>query len=163
MNNKQNRTRCRARTKAGKPCGAAPTESGFCVLHGNPNKASEWGRIGGRSKGRASAETADPLPTLDNAMAVRETVARLIADVFSGKLHPRIAAGLSPLLSLQLRAIETTDHERRLAQLEKHRAEAPSEAAAAAGPGGAGTATPHSPKPEKGGMSFSDAARPASH
>jgi hypothetical protein len=56
-------------------------------------------------------------------MAVRKTVARLIADVFSGKLHPRIAAGLSPLLSLQLRAIETTELARRVAELEKRLAE----------------------------------------
>ena len=53
-------------------------------------------------------------------MAVRDTVARLIADVHSGKLHPRVAASFSPLLSLQLRAIETTDLEQRIARLEKH-------------------------------------------
>jgi len=35
------------------------------------------------------------------------------------KINPRIAAGLAPLLNLQLRAIETTDVERRLARLEK--------------------------------------------
>jgi hypothetical protein len=44
---------------------------------------------------------------------------RLIADVYGGKVHPRIAAGLAPLLSMQLRAIETTDLERRMARLEK--------------------------------------------
>jgi hypothetical protein len=51
-------------------------------------------------------------------------VARLIADVYGGKIHPRIAAGLAPLLNLQLRAIETTDLERRVALLEKLLAEA---------------------------------------
>jgi transposase len=45
----------------------------------------------------AAGENADPLPTLDNTMAVRDTVARLIADVYGGKVHPRIAAGLAPL------------------------------------------------------------------
>ena len=50
---------------------------------------------------------------------MRDTVARLIADVHTGKIHPRIAAGLAPLLNLQLRAIETADLEQRLAKLEK--------------------------------------------
>lgn len=30
-------------------------------------------------------------------MRIRDTVARLIADVYAGKLHPRIAAGLARL------------------------------------------------------------------
>jgi hypothetical protein len=66
----------------------------------------------------------DPLPTLDNAPAVRDTVARLIADVYAGRIHPKIAAGLAPLMNLQLRAIETTNLEGRLAKLEKLSAEA---------------------------------------
>jgi hypothetical protein len=47
----------------------------------------------------------------------------LIADIYAGKIHPRIAAGLAPLMNLQLRAIETTDLERRLAKVEKLLAE----------------------------------------
>jgi hypothetical protein len=85
--------------------------------------ASELGRIGGRSNRHAAGENADPLPTLDNALAVRDAVARLIADVYAGKIHPRIASGLAPLFNLQMRAIETTDFERRLARLEKLSAE----------------------------------------
>jgi len=62
---------------------------------------------------------------LDNAIAVRDAVARLIADVYAGMIHPRIAAGLAPLLNLQLRAIETanaidtTNLEERVAELTK--------------------------------------------
>jgi hypothetical protein len=61
----------------------------------------------------------DPLPTLDNALAVRDTVARLITDVYAGKIDPRVASGLAPLLNLQMRAIETTDFERRLSRVEE--------------------------------------------
>ncbi|MGB7074642.1 MAG: hypothetical protein WBD68_18775 [Candidatus Sulfotelmatobacter sp.] len=50
---------------------------------------------------------------------MRDTVAQLIADVYTGRLHPRIASGLAPLLNLQLRAIETTDLERRVSKMEK--------------------------------------------
>jgi hypothetical protein len=38
-------------------------------------------------------------------------VAQLIAEVYAGKLHLRIAAGLAPLLNLQLLVIETTNVE----------------------------------------------------
>ena len=60
---------------------------------------------------------------MDNAIAVRDAVARLIADVYAGRLHPRIAAGLAPLMNLQLRAIETANIEQRLTKLEKRLAE----------------------------------------
>jgi hypothetical protein len=124
MTHKNLDSRCKARAKTGKPCQAAATAGGLCFFHANPNKASELGRIGGRSKHHDLGETADTLPTLDNAIAVRDTVARLIADVYAGRINPRIAAGLAPLLNLQMRAIETTDLERRLARLEKLSAEA---------------------------------------
>src|SRR5580700_83180 len=95
--------RCEAKTKAGNPCQAAATAGGLCFFHANPNKASELGRIGGRNKRHSSPDSVDPLPRVETAVAVRDTVARLIEDVYSGKLHPKIAASLAPLLSLQLR------------------------------------------------------------
>jgi hypothetical protein len=52
-------------------------------------------------------------------MAIRDTVARLISDVYAGKLHPRIAAGLAPLMHLQLRVLEKTEFEKRLARVER--------------------------------------------
>jgi hypothetical protein len=119
MDARGRKSRCKARTRAGKPCQAAATVGGLCFFHANPNKASELGRIGGRSKRSSVAESADLLPKVDTALAVRDTVARLIADVYAGRLHPRVAGGLAPLLNLQMRAIETTDLERRLAKLEK--------------------------------------------
>jgi hypothetical protein len=110
---------CKAKTKRGTRCRAAATAGGLCFFHGNPNKASELGRKGGKSHRHSAAESVDPLPRLDNAMAVRDTVDRLVADLYSGQVQPRLASGLATLLSLQLRAIETTDHERRIAELEK--------------------------------------------
>ncbi len=111
--------RCKATTKSGKPCQAAATAGGLCFFHANPDKASELGRKGGRGNRHVNGETADPLPTLDTALAVRDMVNRLVTDVYAGRTNPRIAAGLAPLLNLQLRAIETTDVQRRLTQLEK--------------------------------------------
>jgi hypothetical protein len=50
---------------------------------------------------------------------VQDAVERLIADVYAGKLAPRVAAGLAPLFNLQLRALEASDLERRLTKVEK--------------------------------------------
>jgi hypothetical protein len=118
--------RCKAQTKSGNPCCAAATAGGLCFFHANPNKAAELGRIGGRGRRTNGVEGADPLPTLGSAQAVRDTVSRLIADVYTGKLNPRIAAGLAPLVHLQLRAIRMADVEelqRRVAKVEKLLAE----------------------------------------
>ena len=101
MTHKNLDSRCKALAKSGQPCRAAATQGGLCFFHSNPDKASELGRVGGRGNRRAAGENADPLPTLDNALAVRDTVARLIADVYGGNVHPRIAAGLAPLLNMQ--------------------------------------------------------------
>lgn len=98
---------------------AAATAGGLCFFHANPDKAAELGRIGGRKNRHGAGDNADPLPTLDTVQAVRDMVSRLVADVYAGKLNPRIAAGLAPLLNLQMRAIETSDMERRIADLEK--------------------------------------------
>jgi len=119
MTPKNSNPRCQGQTKKGNPCQAAATTGGLCFFHANPNKAVELGRIGGRNNKRPAAEVPDPLPKLDKVTAVRDTVDKLIADVYSGKLHPKIAAGLAPLLNLQLRLVEATDLERRLERVEQ--------------------------------------------
>ena len=108
---------CQSLTKSGKPCRAAATEGGLCFFHANPNKAVELDRIGEKKNGHLQVGLDLP-PCLDNAMAIRDTVARLIADVYAGKLQLRIAAGLVPLMHLQLRVLEKTEIEKRLGKLE---------------------------------------------
>lgn len=98
---------CKALTKSGKPCRAAATASGLCFFHANPNKASELGRKGGRGKNQVVTEGLDPQPAMDNAIAVRDTLARLIPDVHAGKVALGTAAGLERFLNLQLRALES--------------------------------------------------------
>jgi hypothetical protein len=123
MKNDGYKNRCRTRTKEGKPCHAAATEGGLCFFHANPNKASELGRIGGRSKRPAAAEDCDPLPTVHTAIALRDTVDRLYADVRSGKLRSSYARDLAPLLNLKLRVMERTNLEEKVAKLEQQLAE----------------------------------------
>ena len=130
--------RCKSLTATGKPCSAAATEGGLCFFHANPNKASELGRIGGRKNRRLPLEATDPLPRSETTGAVRQTVARVIEDVYSGKLNPRTASSLAPLLSLLMRAIET-DQERRIQALEKRLAETEPQTGDADGKDGSGT------------------------
>lgn len=59
--------------------------------------------------------------------ALRDVVEKLIAEVYAGKVPPRVAAGLAPLLNLQLRVVEATDLERRLVKVEKLLAQAEAE------------------------------------
>jgi hypothetical protein len=109
MSFKNESTRCKGPTKKGEPCRAAATPGGVCFFHANPNKASELGRIGGRSKRQVAAEMVDPLPALNNVLVVRDAVARLIADVHARRIDAKIAAGRAPLLNLQLRAFDAVD------------------------------------------------------
>jgi len=113
------KSHCKGRTKAGINCRAATTDGGLCYFHANPNKASELGRIGGRSHRHAVAEGGDALPPLDNAVVFRDAVGRVIADVLTGKIHPKVAAVLPPLLILQLNAIRVADVARQLAAVEQ--------------------------------------------
>lgn len=124
MSSKKNDWQCSARTKAGKRCRAPATAGGLCFFHANPAKAAEYGRIGGRKHGLApNPSPSEPLPTLHTANAVKDAVSRLIADLYAGKLHPRMANGLASLLNLQLRVIQETNLEQRVARLERLLAE----------------------------------------
>lgn len=117
------KNRCQSRTKAGKLCSAAATAGGLCFFHANPNKASELGRIGGRLNRRIATASVDPLPPVNTASAVQDTIARLLLDVHSGKIRPSVAGAMTMLLNLQLRAIQATDHEGKIAELQRQLAE----------------------------------------
>lgn len=116
-------TRCKGQTKAGKPCGAAPTDGGLCFFHANPSKAAELGRIGGRKNGRANSGALNPSLALNSVAEIRNSLPRLIDDVCTGRLHPRRASALAILVNLQLRAIVNSDLEQRLAKVENLLAE----------------------------------------
>jgi hypothetical protein len=102
----------------GKPCRAAATEGGLCFFHANPNKAAELGRVGGRKSRHPLGCVADPPRDLKSMKGVLEAAGRLIEDVYSGKISPRIAGCVAPLLNLQMRAIQATDLEMRITKLE---------------------------------------------
>jgi hypothetical protein len=116
MRSRNEDTRCNAVNKRGEPCKAAATSSGLCFFHANPNKASELGRIGGRKNRHVVADMVDldPLPAVVNEFSVRDIVARLVADVYARRIHPKTAASLAQLLNLQLRAFGALDQAQKI-------------------------------------------------
>jgi general stress protein YciG len=109
---------CKAKTKSGKPCRAAVSEGGRCYFHADPGRASELGRMGGRKNRHYLSDTPSPPVDLNSASAIRSIISNLIQDVYSRRIDPRIATSLTPLLNLQLRAIEASSVERRIARIE---------------------------------------------
>ena len=110
--------RCKAVTKSGNPCGAAPTPTGLCFFHSNPNKASELGRIGGRRNRRPKGENAHPAPKLEGASASAR-IESLYHDVEIGLIKPSVANVLIKLTDLHARVIEKTALEDEIANLQE--------------------------------------------
>ena len=116
---KRKGNRCKAKTKDGKPCRAAATETGLCFFHSNPNKAAELGRKGGRSKRPKFAEDGAPLPSLDTMKSVHEMGKILFVETYSGKLPQKTVNGCVRLLQLLTESIRFTSLAERLAKLEQ--------------------------------------------
>jgi len=69
---KNERPGCKGIAKNGAPCTAAPMVSGWCFFHGNPERASELGRIGGKQNRRERRPSEYDLPKLDGLASVLE-------------------------------------------------------------------------------------------
>jgi len=123
MRTKNKKNRCKARTKTGEPCGAAAMAGGLCYFHANPKKAVELGRKGGRSNRHAPAGAEVALASAPTRRALLETGTQVLADVLSDKRDPRVASGVAPLLNFLLRAADTTDLEKSLAEMRQRLAE----------------------------------------
>jgi hypothetical protein len=115
---KRVKRRCLALTRAGKPCGAAPTPSGLCFFHANPIKASELGRIGGKQN--RSSRVALPSATvgLDGASSASDRLEALYGLVLSGAIPLQKAAVLIKITYLQLKIEESTGIEKLKKNLE---------------------------------------------
>jgi hypothetical protein len=109
--------RCKAFTKSGARCGAAPTPTGLCFFHGNPNKASELGRIGGKRNRRPKRENAYPVLKLEGAASASARIESLYHEVETGSIKPPVANVLIKLTDLQVRVREKTVLEDQIAKL----------------------------------------------
>jgi hypothetical protein len=110
MSSRNGDTRCKGVNKRGEPCRAAATAGGLCFFHANPNKASELGRIGGRSKRSAAGENTDPIQLLSNdPIGVCDALGKIVTDLLAGKIPPKVAASVLPFMRLQLLAFDAVD------------------------------------------------------
>ncbi len=139
-------SRCSAKTKAGNAC-RAPAVYGteFCALHGDPARAAEIGRKGGR-KNRHYVDV-DPIeiPAPKTPGEAMQVLAQTIADLRARKVDPRIASAIIHGVRVFLYAMDITDLHSRLERLEQNYAN-----------GGAGEMEPLREPPPEGGTPASD-------
>lgn len=111
---------CGARTRAGKPCSAPATPSGYCNIHSRPGRAAELGSLGGKrnrhtSGSGASQEWHPP----ESADQLKQILADAIAGVRCGRVDPRIGNAIAYMATPLLKAFETTELEQRVLKMEK--------------------------------------------
>ena len=117
--------KCSAKTELGKEC-RAPAVVGtlFCAFHGDPERAAELGRMGGRkNRHYVDAEPITIAPP-SSPEEVKNLLAQAMVDVLAKKMDPRIASTLTYMAGPLLKAFESTDVQQRLASLEESRAKA---------------------------------------
>ena len=116
MQTRNSSSRCKGRTKSGKPCRAAATAGGLCYFHANPAKARELGRIGGRKNRRSGMDHSDAFHVPAEHDARLE---QLLQGVASGQIAPDKAR---VMLAIDDRIFERKEHRdlvERVAALEK--------------------------------------------
>jgi hypothetical protein len=113
------RARCKAITKNGAPCKAAPMASGFCFLHGNPNRVSELGRIGGKQNRRERRPSGYALPKLDGLGSALERLEWIFDESMAGSMRPAVANILMKVTDLQTRVWEKARFEQQIAELQE--------------------------------------------
>src|SRR5437879_4655210 len=110
---------CRGKTKLGKRCRAAATESGYCYFHANPNLPAELGRAGGQKNRHVVEGVSRPLPPIDTITGVKDALAQMIGEVHANRLDPKKAAGLAALLNALVRVLATGELEQKFKQMAK--------------------------------------------
>ena len=115
---KPKKPRCKAFTKSGKPCGAAPTDTGLCFLHGNPAKASQLGRIGGLRNRGLKLVNVHSMPKSEGAASASAEIEFLYHAVQTGLIKLAVANVLIKLTELRLRVQERTMMQDQASRLE---------------------------------------------
>ena len=108
---------CRAIAKSGKPCRAAPTGSGLCILH-TPSKAAELGSIGGKRNRRPSVGSADLLPPMDSANSIVDKLDWIYDGVRTGAMSPKVATTLLQVITANERITDKMVIERQWAEMQ---------------------------------------------
>jgi hypothetical protein len=115
---------CKGKTKAGKPCTARATATGFCFFHDNPARAVELGRLGGLKNEHLTILPDAQVSAPATAKDVRILLADAIAELRNRRLDPRVASTMAYVAGGLLRALEIEELEARIAELERSDASA---------------------------------------
>jgi hypothetical protein len=109
--------KCGAHTKAGQPCRATATPSGFCFAHAPElkDKREQARRRGGSNSARRVRFAAARPPILDHVMDI---VIAAMRDVSGGGLDHRRAQAVAALAAAAVRTYECGSLEERLHHLE---------------------------------------------
>jgi general stress protein YciG len=111
--------KCRAATKAGRPCAAPAIRSGiYCALHNDPDRAAQLGRKGGANNRKVYEGNEGEIRPPQNACDVKNLLAEAMAEIRTGRMDPKLGTTLGYLGVSLLKAIETSDIEERLEKLE---------------------------------------------
>ena len=112
--------KCSKRNRSGNPCGAPAGANGLCAIHADPERARELGAKGGRGNRRETNNAPEAeLGPPQNAVEVRVALGRIMADVHNGRLETRRATTAVYAAMAFIKALETSDLEKRLAALEE--------------------------------------------
>ena len=110
MSNKAETTavgKCRARTKAGRPCAAPAVRGGaYCAIHADPNRAAELGRKGGARNRKMYEGEIQEVSVPQSAADVRRVLAEVMAETRAGKMDPKLGSTLAYMATALLRAYE---------------------------------------------------------
>jgi hypothetical protein len=110
---------CQHQKRDGKRCRAAAlTGQTRCAMHAQPGRAAELGSKGGRRRAVGSPGDLREFAAPRTAADLRDLLAESIIEIRAGKLDPRIANALGYLGASYLRALEVSDVESRLSELE---------------------------------------------
>ena len=110
--------KCGAVTARGRACQAnAVTNSQFCFLHGDAERAKLLGARGGRNRAHIAPDLKRfPPPVTVNA--IRDQTARCVQELRSGDLDAKLAQAIFTGMSILLRIVQAVDFETRLRRLE---------------------------------------------
>jgi hypothetical protein len=110
MSNKAKTTavgKCRARTKAGRPCAAPAVRGGaYCAIHADPNRAAELGRKGGARNRKMYHGEIQEVLVPQSAADVRRVLAEVMAETRARKMDPKLGSTLASMATALLRAYE---------------------------------------------------------
>jgi hypothetical protein len=108
-------TPCRAFRTDGSPCGAPPSESGFCYWH-DPERREQMLEASKKGGSRKSLTLPEAAPLVGNE--ARAILAAVLIGLLDGAIDPTTARAVAYIMQVERKILETDELERKLEALE---------------------------------------------